>query len=80
MSYKLGGEDSDGSSNVNLRMTDNGTLVYAYNSPDNRDDNILYKLNFSDFSTLRSHDEKFKATGIFDEFLDDPSCDAVLDY
>ena len=73
--YVLSGAGTGGESNVNIRLFDNTTQRFAYNSPDDRDQDVWYYKSVSPrVRILASHNEKVSYEAIFDEFGPDDRC------
>jgi hypothetical protein len=73
--YSLGGAGTGGKSNVNIRLFDNSTQRFAYNSPDDLDQNVGYYVSVSPrVRILASHNERVSFEAIFDEFGPDDRC------
>jgi hypothetical protein len=74
--YTLGGGMGD-ESNVHIRLYENSNLIWAYSSPDNRDDGSYIERPNPSPVVPASSGEAVQWTGIFDEFGPDPRCTAT---
>jgi hypothetical protein len=73
--YVLSGAGTGNESNVNIRLFDNFTQRFAYNSPDDRKQNVWYYRSVSPpVRILASHNETVGYEAIFDEFGPDDRC------
>jgi hypothetical protein len=73
--YVLSGAGTGDKSNVNIRLFDNTTQRFAYDSLDDRKQNVWYYRSVSPpVRILASHNERVSYEAIFDEFGPDDRC------
>jgi hypothetical protein len=74
--YSINGSGTGGKSNVNIRLRANGVQKWAYDSPDDLDQNTAYSHSMGNTATLASQTEYILFRGIFDTAGSDPACNA----
>lgn len=77
--YKLTGGGTGGKSNEIIRLRANGVDKWAYDSPDDLDNDVQYSTKMNSTKTLASATEYVLFRAIFDTTGSDPSCNAYTD-
>jgi len=78
LTYKLTGAGTGGKSNWNASFNDGtGTRNYAANDQDDLDNGTLYTENFTDFKSVRSRTETWRASAAFDTAGTDNHCSSA---